>query len=121
MKMGTGDDDSSMDDLYASSVGSEESKDTSGDDETIDQEDQEEMASSSVVPMSCLQGPDGKPVKRGDTVTIKVMDVYGGKDAKICRADAYPEDEDKENPEEEAGETPGQEMSEDEELESLSH
>lgn len=96
--------DNDMSSLYQGSMGTDDqadtSKDTSGDDETIDQEDKEDMAKSSVVPMTALQGKDGEPLKRGDKVEVVIMDVFGGSDVKICRADAYGGD--KENPSEDS-------------------
>lgn len=111
--------DSDMSQLYDGSMGSDNeadtAKDTSGDDETVDEQDQQDMANSSVVPMSMLKNKDGKPPKRGDKIEIVVMSVYGGKDAQICRADQWS------GKDMEEGEgTKEEEMSPDEEIDSLS-
>lgn len=83
---------SDMDELYSGSMG-EDAAPKESQDETVDQEDQKEMEGSSVIPLSTLSGEDGETPKEGDKIEVLVMKVYGNKEAQICRADKYPDEE----------------------------
>src|SRR5271169_3571705 len=81
-----------------------------GPSESVDQQEQEEMANQAVVPINVLQGKDGEPVKVGDEIVVKVTAMHGDSEATIIYAPKKKE---------EPGETPPNEMSPDDELESM--
>lgn len=60
-----------MDGLYGEGSPKEEAK------ESVDQENQEEMSHTALVPMKVLQGESSEPVKEGEEVVLKVVKVHG--------------------------------------------
>lgn len=72
-KMMMGDDEAAMDTLYGGSPAGEGAPETG---ETVDQEEQEET-NTAIVPLKVLTGPSTEPLKKGDEVVLKVVEVYG--------------------------------------------
>lgn len=65
-----------MDSLY--SGGDMPEKGESGEQpETVDQENEEQMSKTAVVPMSVLMGKHTEPLKEGDEVVLKIKAVHG--------------------------------------------
>ncbi len=62
--------DEEMDSLYGEEGGKGEQK------ESVDQEEQEQMQQTGMLPLKVLQGKDGEPVKEGDEVVVKVLKVH---------------------------------------------
>ena len=60
-----------MDGLYGEGSKKEEAK------ESVDQENEEQMGHSAIVPMKVLQGKSTEPIKEGDEVVLKVVATYG--------------------------------------------
>lgn len=60
-----------MDGLYGEGSPKEEAK------ESVDQENQEEMSHTALVPMKVLQGESPEPIKEGEEVVLKVVKVHG--------------------------------------------
>lgn len=99
-----------MEDLYEAP--STEDKKPEAD--SIDQEEQEQMANKAVVSQSVLKSGPGDNLAVGDERVVKVVALNGDDEATIIYAPK------KKGDEEEPGEgTPGEEMSPDEEIDSL--
>ena len=107
MKPMMGAEESDMDSLYQGSEGGESEEGA----ETIDQEEQEEMADKAIIPMKVAQGKHPDPVKEGDEIVLKVTGVHG--DQVEVQYSETPPGEIGE------GEPPGKEMSADEEIDGL--
>lgn len=60
-----------MDGLYGEGSEKEEAK------ESVDQENEEQMGHTAIVPMKVLQGKTSEPIKEGDEVVLKVVATYG--------------------------------------------
>lgn len=108
--------DDGMEDLYESPQTEEAGEGK----ESVDQEEQEQMANKAVVPQAVLKKGPGDTLKVGDERVVKVIALNGDDEATVIYA---PEKEGSE--EEEAGESPEEEgmeqegMSPDEEIDSL--
>lgn len=63
--------DEEMDSLYSEEGGKGEE-----DKESIDQEEQESMEQTAMVPLKVLQGKSTEPIKEGDEVVLKVLKVH---------------------------------------------
>jgi len=108
MKPMMGAEENDMDEMYRGSEGGE----SEGDTETIDQEEQEEMADKAVVPMKVLMGKHTEPLKVGDEVVLRVDAIHGDQ-AEVSYSETPPgEIGEGENP-------PGSEMSPEEELDGM--
>lgn len=66
--------DADLDSLYGGGTPAGEAQ--AGDRETVDQETQEDV-NTAVVPVKVLMGPTTEPLKKGDEVVLKVVEVYG--------------------------------------------
>lgn len=108
MAYGNPDSGDAMDDLYRGTEGGDKP-------ETIDQENEEEMADQTTVPLKILS-PHGDPVHEGDEVVVKVTGVHGDQ-ATIMYAPHKAGEEDEGGKGEK--EPSGEEMSPDEELEQM--
>jgi len=64
--------DDSMDQMYKG-----ETMDETSPPESVDQQEQEEMSKTAVVPMSVLMGDHTEPIKVGDEVVLKVKSIHG--------------------------------------------
>jgi hypothetical protein len=60
-----------MDELYSQSSSEDQSEDTAP------KNDQEEPVNTAVVSNSVLMGPDGESPQEGDEITVRVVRVYG--------------------------------------------
>lgn len=105
--------DDGMEDLYEAPQTEEGAK---GKPESIDQEEQEQMANKAVVPQAVLKKGPGDTLKVGDERVVKVIALNGDDEATVIYAPEKPEEEEGKSPE---GEGMGEEMSPDEEIDSL--
>lgn len=81
---------------------------------SIDQQEQEQMQETALVPIKLLDPHDGKGIKVGDEIMVKVTALHGD-EAEI----AYATGKGGEGDEGEEGKKGGEEMSSDEEIDSL--
>lgn len=81
---------------------------------SIDQEEQEQMQETALVPVKLLDPHDGKGIKVGDEIMVKVTALHGD-EAEI----AYASGKSGEGDEGEEGKKDGDEMSSDDEIDSL--
>lgn len=79
-------DETGMDSLYGEDSGGDKGGGSPPD--SIDQEEQQDMASSAIVPLKVLTGKDGKPPKEGDEIVVKVGKIYNDDEAEIRYAPA---------------------------------
>ena len=96
-----------MDELY----GGGEGEDTQGA-KTIDQETEDEMGDEAVAPLKVLMGKHTDPLKVGDEVVVKITGIHGDQ-ATFTYSETPPGEIGKE------GESAEEEMSPDEELDSM--
>lgn len=81
---------------------------------SIDQQEQEQMQETAIVPVKLLDPHDGKGIKVGDEIMVKVTALHGD-EAEI----AYASGKSGEGDEGEEGKKDGDEMSSDDEIDSL--
>lgn len=77
--------DEEMDSLYSEEKGKGE------DTESVDQEEQEQMERTAMVPLKVLQGKGSEPVKEGDEVVLKVLKVHDTQ-AEVAYSETDPEE-----------------------------
>lgn len=105
--------DDGMEDLYEAPETEEKSKP-----ESVDQEEQEAMAHKAVVPQAVLKSGPEDTLKVGDERVVKVVALNGDEEATVIYAPAKKgEEEEGKSPEQEG--MGGEEMSADEEIDSM--
>jgi len=92
-----------MDELYAPKEGKQPPK-------TVDEQEAGEMETSAVVPLKLVTPQDGKGVKVGDEIMVKVTAINGDQATIAYAKGKGPEGQ---------GSTPGEEVSPDQELDSI--